>query len=209
MDRFAIEVKAGQRVSFEVVGNRFGKEVDPLLTIRDAKGRFVAERDNDAGLYFDCRFEHRFAAAGTYTVEVRDSRFQGHEHGFYVLRMGKFPAARVAVPAAVRPGKRTKLFLPELNESLEVTLPAGQSAGPVSLPLRRPSDEGSTWLPVVVGDADSFVAPADAVTPKAGVAGEGSGAPVRRADETGRAAILPSGTGERRGDPRHRACSMA
>src|SRR5258707_429152 len=85
------------------LGKALGKDVDPLLTIRDAKGRFVAEGDNDPGLYFDCRFEHTFTAAGTYVVAVRDARFHGSEHGFYVLRMGRFPAARVAVPAAVVP----------------------------------------------------------------------------------------------------------
>ena len=145
VDRFAVEVKAGQRVSFEVVGSRLGKEIDPFLVIRDAQGRFVAERDNDPGLYFDFRFEYRFAVAGTYTVEVRDSRFQGHEHGSYVLRMGRFPAARVAVPAAVRPGKRAKLHLPELNETVEVDIPAAQTSGPMSLAIKRPGDEGSAW----------------------------------------------------------------
>ncbi len=164
VDTFSIEVKAGQRVSFEAVGNRLGKEVDPLLTIRDARGKFVVQRDNDPGLYFDFRFEHHFAAAGTYTVEVRDSRYQGHEHGFYVLRMGRFPAARVAVPAALQPGKRAKLHLPELKEALEGEAPTGQLAGPVSMALRRAGDEGSTWLPVEVGDAEPAVATADATT---------------------------------------------
>jgi hypothetical protein len=164
VDRFAIEVKAGQRVSFEVVGSRFGKEVDPLLTIRDAKGRFVAQRDNDPGLYFDCRFEHGFAIAGTYTVEVRDARFQGHEHGSYVLRMGRFPAARVAVPAAVRPGKREKLHLPESNETIEVDIPADRPLGPMSLALKRPGDEGSAWLPVEVSDLDAVAASPEAMT---------------------------------------------
>jgi hypothetical protein len=168
VDRFAVEVKAGQRVSFEAVGNRFGKEVDPLVTLRDARGRFVAERDNDAGLYFDCRFEHRFAEAGTYTVEIRDSRYHGHEHGFYVLRMGRFPAARVASPAAVRPGKRADLLLPELNETLAVEVPAGLPPGPWSAALRRAGDEGSAWLPLEVGDAETTVAAADAVTPEKG-----------------------------------------
>jgi hypothetical protein len=165
VDRFAVEVKAGQVVSFEVVGSRFGKEVDPLVTLRDAGGRFVAQRDNDPGLYFDCRFEHRFAAAGTYTVEVRDSRFQGHEHGSYVLRMGRFPAARVVVPAAVRPGKRAKLHLPELNETVEVDIPA-LPPGTMSLPLKRPGDEGSAWVPVAVADLDAVVSSPDATTPE-------------------------------------------
>src|SRR5581483_10917621 len=109
VDRFAVDVTAGQRVSLEVVGNRLGKDVDPLVTIRDAQGRLVAERDNDPGLYFDCRFEHTFAAPGTYLVELRDARYFGPEHGYYVLRLGRFPTARVAVPAAVRPGPRAQV----------------------------------------------------------------------------------------------------
>ena len=104
LDRFTIDVSKGQSISFEAVGNRLGKDVDPLITIRDARGKIVAERDNDAGLYFDFRFEHTFAEAGAYTVELRDARFHGSEHGYYVLRMGKFPAARVALPMAVKVG---------------------------------------------------------------------------------------------------------
>jgi hypothetical protein len=162
VDRFAIEVKAGQRVSFEAVGNRFGKEVDPLVVIRDAKGRTVAERDNDPGLNFDSRFEHRFAEAGTYTVELRDARYHGHDHGYYVLRMGRFPAARVAVPSVVPPGQRAELFLPEVNESLPVEVPAKLLPGPTTIALRRKDDDGSAWLPVEVGDGATTVAAADA-----------------------------------------------
>jgi hypothetical protein len=167
-DRFAIDVKAGQVVSFEAVGNRFGKEVDPLVTIRDARDHFISERDNDVGLFFDCRFAHRFAAAGPYTVEVRDSRYQGHDHGYWVLRMGRFPAARVAVPAVVRPGKIAQLFLPELSETLTAGVPAAQHSGSHSLSLKRPGDEGSTWLPVEVDNAEAFIASTDAVTARSG-----------------------------------------
>ncbi len=158
VDRFAIDVAAGQRVSFEAVGNRLGKDVDPLITIRDAKGRFVAERDNDPGLYFDCRFEHTFAAAGTYIVEVRDARFHGSEHGFYVLRMGRFPAARVAVPAAVVPGKRAEIRLPELMDAAAaLDVPAVAAPGLFFGVLRRPGDEGSVWLPLEASDAEITV----------------------------------------------------
>ena len=56
IDRYEIEVTAGQAITFEVVGNRLGKDYDPLVTIRDTQGRIVVERDNDVGLFFDCRF---------------------------------------------------------------------------------------------------------------------------------------------------------
>src|SRR5262249_43818056 len=130
VDRVAIDVGAGQRVSFEAVGNRLGKDVDPLVTIRGARGRLLAERGHHPGLYFDCRFEHTFAEAGSYTVEMRDARFHGSEHGFYVLRMGRFPAARVAVPAAVVPGRRAEMRLPELADAAAgLDVPAGPAAG--------------------------------------------------------------------------------
>ena len=88
IDRYAIDVKAGQRVSFEVVGNRLGQDFDPVITIIDAQGRHIVEHDNDIGLMFDFRFAHTFETAGTYTIEIHDTRFRGSEHQVYVLRIG-------------------------------------------------------------------------------------------------------------------------
>jgi hypothetical protein len=138
LHRYAIAVAAGERVSFECVSNRFGKDADPLITIRDAAGRFVAERDNDPGLYFDFRFAHTFEKAGTYTLEVRDARLRASEHHHYVLRAGKFPTERVAVPAAV---------------------PA-QGGVPHDFfrPLKRPGDAGSAWVPVATAEGSVTVA---------------------------------------------------
>lgn len=164
VDRFAIEVAKGQTVSFEAVGNRLGKDVDPLVTIRDARGKIVAEHDNDAGLYFDCRFKHTFAEAGTHTVEIRDARFHGSEHGFYVLRMGRFPAARVAAPAALQWGKRFELRLPGVEPLIPERSPTEQetryayefpqeASGLFFAVVKRKGDDGSAWLPMEATDA--------------------------------------------------------
>ncbi|MBY0229853.1 MAG: hypothetical protein K2W96_11275 [Gemmataceae bacterium] len=143
-DTFSIEAKAGQSLSIEAVGSRLGKEVDPLVTIRDARGKIVAQHDNDPGLMFDCRFGHVFKEAGRHTVEMRDARYQGHPHGSWVLRLGTFPAARVAVPLAVAPGKRAKLFLPEIGGTVEAGAP--DAVGPLSLTV------GGSWLSVEASD---------------------------------------------------------
>jgi len=158
VDRFAIDVVAGQRVSFEVVGNRFGADIDPLVTLRDARGRWIAERDNDPGLYVDCRFEHVFATAGTYFVEVRDARYHGSAHGHYVLRMGRFPAARVALPSVVPLGKRGEIHLPELGgAAFTIETPRDQHEGPFFAALRRHGDEASTWLPLKASSLEPIV----------------------------------------------------
>jgi hypothetical protein len=138
LDRYTITVSANERVSFECVSNRLGKDADPLVTIRDAAGKFVAERDNDAGLYFDFRFAHTFGKAGTYTLEVRDSRLRASEHHHYILRVGKFPAERVAVPSAVAVLDR---------------LP-----GAFFQQVKRPNDAGSAWVPVAVAEGPVTVA---------------------------------------------------
>ncbi len=141
VDRYRFDVSAGQSLSFETVASRFGKDADPLLTIRDAAGKFVVERDNDPGLYYDCRFEHTFAVAGTYTVEVRDARFRGSPHHQYALRIGRYPAARVALRL-----KQSELHLPELNAKVAIESP--DALGPTFATIRRPGDQGSAWVPI-------------------------------------------------------------
>lgn len=138
LDRYTITVGANEKVSFECVANRLGKDADPLLTIRAASGKFVAERDNDAGLYFDFRFEHTFATAGTYTLEVRDARLRASEHHHYILRAGKFAAERVAAPAAGA---------------------APERLSPLSFrQVKRSGDDGSAWVPVGAAEGSVTVA---------------------------------------------------
>jgi hypothetical protein len=153
VDRYALTVQAGQRVSFEVVGSRLGKDFDPLVTIRDARGRLVLQHDNDVGLFFDGRFEHVFVEAGTYVVEVRDARFKGSDHWTYVLRMGSFPVARVALPSAVRPGEQAALRFPQLGDQ-PVTFAAAQDLppGPFTYSLRRHGDNASAWIPLLASE---------------------------------------------------------
>lgn len=136
-DKYALTVAAGERVSFECIANRLGKDADPLLTVRDAAGRFVLERDNDPGLYFDFRFEHTFAKAGTYTLEVRDARLKASEHHHYVLRVGTFPAERVALPNAVAAERLPGAFFSQ---------------------VKRSGDSGTAWLPVAVAEGAVTVA---------------------------------------------------
>ena len=164
IDRYRIEAKAGERISFEAVGNRFGKDADPLVTIRDARNRVVAERDNDPGLYFDSRFAHTFAEGGSFTVEIRDARFHGAADRPYALRIGRFPAGRVAVPAALRPGANA-VQLPECPGSpFAVELKGELPRGPFFASVKGPGDNGSAWLPFTASEGDITIArPPDGV----------------------------------------------
>lgn len=152
IDRYAVEVTAKQRVSFEVIGNRLGKDFDPLVIIRDSAGRVLLQHDNDVGLFFDCRFSYTFQTAGKYVVEVRDARYDGHPYWNYVLRIGDFPASRMAVPSTLRNEPDETVHLPEIGAvGAKPTLRSGNHSDPLSAvgfrEVRVAPYVLPTWLP--------------------------------------------------------------
>ena len=153
IDRYSIVVDKGQRVAFEVVGNRLGKDYDPLVCVRNSTGKIVAECDNSVGLFFDCRFAHTFAESGNYTVEVRDSRYEGHPTWHYVLRMGDFPEARVSIPSTVVAGETTSLTFPQIvGWQLPVAFPREQATDSFFHEIRRTPNSVATWIPFAISD---------------------------------------------------------
>ncbi len=111
-DYFKVSVKAGQRVSFEVLGRRLGSAFDPQLTLLDPRtGRELAGgHSNDApGLQTDARLTHTFKDAGDYLVEVRDVSYRGGDDFYYRLRIGDFPCATTPLPLAARRGTKVNV----------------------------------------------------------------------------------------------------
>lgn len=158
IDRYAITAAKDQKVSFEVIGNRLGKDYDPLVQIRNASGRLIAEHDHSVGLMFDCRFAHQFAEAGTYTVEVRDARFEGHPTWHYVLRMGDFPEARLSVPSSVKIGETVSLTFPQMaGWRIPITIPATVAPGDVFHEIRQAADRPASWIPLTLADLPASV----------------------------------------------------
>ncbi|MBL8826849.1 MAG: hypothetical protein JNM18_07660 [Planctomycetaceae bacterium] len=158
LDRFAFDVRAGETISFECVSSRLGKDADPIIRLRDPQGRVIVEHDNDPGLFFDFRFAHTFATAGRYSAEVFDARFHGDPEWNYVLRMGRFPAARVVVPSSAQPGQSVLLQLPELpGVALPVSIDPTTTLGRTYQTLQRDDDQAPSWTPVLITNAPSTV----------------------------------------------------
>ncbi len=158
VDRVRFVAAAGEQVSFDIVCSRFGTDADPLLTIVDERGKRIVQKDNSPGLFYDCQFAHTFKTAGTYTLEVRDSRYLGSEHWRYWLRIGSFPAARVSLPSTVVPGALTKLELPEAPGSVvEIQTAADQPLGGFFQAVKRPNDAAATWLKLVATNTPAAV----------------------------------------------------
>ncbi len=111
-DYFKITVKAGQRVSFEVLGRRLGSAFDPQVSLFDASsGRELpGGYSNDApGLQTDSRLTYTFKEAGDYVVEIRDVIYRGGPDFWYRLRIGDFPCATAPIPMAAKRGSKVTI----------------------------------------------------------------------------------------------------
>jgi hypothetical protein len=152
-DLYRFSAAAGQRLSFEVVAQRLGSKLDPLLRILSTDGKEVARLDDAEGAAGDVRFTHTFAAAGEYLAALRDVRHAGGAEHRYRLRIGSFPLITHVYPAGGRSGVVMSLALAgqalDSDSPLNVVLP--QIAGAThKLPLGLPSRDnaGSGWFQV-------------------------------------------------------------
>lgn len=158
-DYYKIAVKAGQRLSFEIVGRRLGGPIDPQLTLLDAKtGRELpGGHNNDAsGLQTDPRLTYVFKEAGECLVEVRDALYRGGADYAYRLRIGDFPCALTTLPMAVQRGSQTRLgftgTMVEGTAPVEVFVPSEQTAESITLTPRGANGLHGWPVTVLVSD---------------------------------------------------------
>jgi len=107
---YKVHVKAGERVTFEILGRRLGSALDPQIALYDATGTREIAYDNDApGCQTDPRLTYTFKEAGDYLVEVKDVLNRGGADFCYRLRIGDFPCATVPIPMAARRGSKVSV----------------------------------------------------------------------------------------------------
>src|SRR5262249_44356676 len=94
-DYFKVTAKAGQRLSFDVLGRRLGSTFDPQIQLYDAQGNELpGGHSNDApGLQTDPRLTHTFKEGGADLIEFRDVTYRGGPDFHYRLRISDFPCA--------------------------------------------------------------------------------------------------------------------
>ena len=108
-DYYAFKAKKGQRVSVEVVANRLGSPLDPVVRLLDAAGKELAYCDDDPAAGSDSRISFTSPATGRYVIELRDIGYQGGSKYRYRLRVGNFPLASAPFPLGARQGAQTKV----------------------------------------------------------------------------------------------------
>ncbi len=92
---FSFEVRAGERLAFDVDSMKLGYLDDPVLVVYTADGQFVASADDrlqQNGSHppnLDPYLVYKFEKAGRYVAMIRDSAERGNPN--YVYRLAIFP----------------------------------------------------------------------------------------------------------------------
>jgi hypothetical protein len=162
-DFFKFTAKAGQRLTFEVLGRRLGSAFDPIVILYDAKtGREMpGVYDDDApGLQTDSRLTHTFKDAGDYLIEIRDTTFRGGADFFYRLRIGDFPAAIAAIPVTLKRGAKVRVTFagPVVDgvPPVEVIAPTDPLKTVVYAAPKGPGGLSGWPVPIALNDADEI-----------------------------------------------------
>ena len=153
-DFYRVTAKKGERLSIEVVAQRLGSPLDPLLRLLDAQGRELAANDDAPGLGVDAKIDFRCPKAGDYLVEVRDTRHAGGPRHRYRLRIGD--ALTTPLPFLASP-EVLKLTKP-LNSSASVNEIEPNDDVAHAQPIRLPVELAGLFKQP--GDRDVFEFPA-------------------------------------------------
>jgi Bacterial pre-peptidase C-terminal domain len=169
VDWYAFDLVKGERVTFEVWGNRLENKIhdlqthlDPILSLHDESGRELAAADNNR--FADPLLSFVAPASATYYVQVRDTTYAGNAAWAYALHAVTGTATTSMFPLAVNPGTTAKLEprVPEdknaqlievavprdLESGVHLFAPARGAGGALPVPL------WVTPLPIVVEKGD-------------------------------------------------------
>lgn len=160
LDYFRIACRQGEPLRLEVVAQRLGSAMDPVVRLLDSQGKSLQLFDDMPGST-DCRGIFHPPATGEYTLVVQDNRFSGGSP--YLLRVGDFPLLASVSPSVMSPfstwvvpcgdqaGVANAISLRPFCKS---SAPAGAWGGShvVTIPVRRAEGKSSSWIRVGTSD---------------------------------------------------------
>ncbi len=152
-DFFRFHASAGQHLSFEVVSQRLGSALDPVLRLLTVDDKEIVRIDDADGSGGDSRFQHMFETDGDYVLAIGDVRHAGGDGYRYRLRVGAFPLVAGVYPAGGRSGAVMSFEVARREAGaasiLNVALPdTGNAPRIVSFSVPSDADSGAGWFQV-------------------------------------------------------------
>jgi hypothetical protein len=109
-DWFRFEAAAGQRLVCEVLAQRLGSPLRPVLTLFDAAGRELPQQATaHRDIAPDTRLVYTFREAGDYFLRLHDLTYAGSDFAVYQLRLGPIAFATAMFPLGGQRGTKVPL----------------------------------------------------------------------------------------------------
>jgi hypothetical protein len=163
-DYFKFAVKAGQRVSFEVLGRRLGSPFDPQISLHEVKtGHELpnAYSNDSPGLQTDARLTYNFKEPGEYVLSIRDVMYRGGPDFWYRLRIGDFPCATTPIPMAIKRGSKATINFTGPNVEgvapMEVSAPSDPNVDALWIAPRGANGLHGWPVALTISDLDEAV----------------------------------------------------
>lgn len=117
--RIPVHLKEGQTLVAEVMGQRLGGEVDPLIILQNNQGEEVAFADDDPILGSDPVLRYQPKSTGTHYLIIRDIEYRGGVRLY--LRMDSLGLAGTVFPNALRLGETRQVMIEPIDSQSATT----------------------------------------------------------------------------------------
>lgn len=189
-DFYRFRAEAGQAISVEVVAQRLGSQLDPVIRLLTADGNPIDRSDDAEGAGGDTRFVHQFTSAGDFILAVSDVRHLGGPGYGYRLRVGAFPLVTTVYPLGGRRGSVMSFDLTGYAIDPQTKLNLATPAEPARRALAAfgipgGNGAGSGWFSVETSNAQETLEAEPNDTPSAATAGKFPGVINGRIDRAG------------------------
>jgi len=127
-DRYEIEVKKGQRIGVETLGNRVNaqSQYDPLIAVLKPDGTQLLEADDQPFGRQDPVLSFIAPEDGKYLITIRDSTNAGPGTSSYLMNIGTFPRPVAVFPPGGPAGEEVKFTF------------IGDATGPIQRTIKLP-----------------------------------------------------------------------
>jgi hypothetical protein len=178
VDCYRFQGKTGQAMTFQIFAQRVTAAIhdmvakgsyhmDAILTLVGPNGQVIAQNDNYAG--GDSLLECRLPTDGTYTLQVRDTRYLGNPRYTYCVEISDRPMIRAVFPLAVQQGTATQAEPlgsgREDTKQVALTAAANEPTGIKTMRFSTPRGETNP-VQVLVSEHPQVVAPRDNLSAK-------------------------------------------
>ncbi len=142
IDSYSVELDEGQSMTVEVQALRVGVTMlDLKVRVFGPDRQLVAECDDGRVTHIDPYVRWTAVAAGTYRIDISESRFMSGGNYWYLLHLGDFPRPAIADPVGARWGTDTTVrWVNENGTAFEQDVTFAQ--GPSNVAAILPEQDG-------------------------------------------------------------------